>query len=248
MSPADVTGRVFNVQRFCVHDGPGIRTTVFLAGCSLRCIWCHNPEAFSGETACRRSAGDVMTEVLEDRDFYAESGGGLTVSGGEPLLQPAFVRALLALAGTHGIHRCIQTAGGVAPHVLEEMLDVVDLFQFDLKHMDDARHRALTGASNVPILANARLLVDRGAAVEFRIPLVPGLNDDEENLTRVAQLLDNLGTARVRLVPYQRTYLSKYAALGLRAQCAALQPPAPAQIHAASSLLAARGLAVELDA
>ncbi len=243
----EVMGRVFNIQRFCIHDGPGIRTTVFLAGCTLRCAWCHNPEAFAGDTARWLGAGEVLRQVMEDRDFYVNSGGGLTVSGGEPLLQGRFVRALLTAAGEQRLHRCIQTAGAVPQHVFDDVMDVVDLFQFDLKHLDDFQHCALTGVSNAPILANARHLVQRGARVEFRMPLVPGINDAPDHLQRLADLLARLGAGTLRLVPYQRTYLHKYPALGLAARCSAIQPPSRAHLGMVCAAFQARGIAVAVD-
>ncbi len=242
------TGRVFDVQRFSVHDGPGIRTTVFLSGCSLRCAWCHNPESFDAASGCARTPADVLTEVLTDRDYYATSGGGLTVSGGEPLLQPAFVRELLGLAKAEGLHTCVQTAGHVPFSAFREVLDAVDLFQFDLKHLEPARHRVLTGASPDQLLQNASALLARGVTVEFRVPLVPGFNDDEENLERVRAFLSTHGASGVRLVPYQRAYLDKYRQLGLVPRCADVEPPSPAALHAAAQRLRQQGLTVTVDA
>ncbi|MEW5739629.1 MAG: radical SAM protein [Myxococcota bacterium] len=240
-------GRVFDLQRFCVHDGPGIRTTVFLAGCPLRCAWCHNPEAFAGESAAWRTPEEVLREVLADRDFYSESGGGLTVSGGEPLLQPEFVRALLDLAGRAGLHRCVQTAGAVPWSAFEAVTPVVDLFQFDLKHLDPERHRALTGQGNELILANAARLMAQGAPVEFRLPLVPGLNDDPAHLDRVAEFLRARGVARLRIVPYQGTYLGKYRTLGLEAKCAGTRAPTAEQLAAVTDRFSARRVELAID-
>lgn len=244
----DVVGRVFDVQRFCVHDGPGIRTTVFLAGCSLRCAWCHNPESFTGASARELTPAAVMSEVLEDRDYYATSGGGLTLSGGEPLLQPEFARALLALAQREGVHTSVQTAGDVPSSAFLEVIDHVDLFQFDLKHLDANRHRELTGAGNERLLANAALLVSRGANVEFRMPVVPGLNDDAVNVASVARFLVAHGVSTLRLVPYQRTYLDKYKRLGLTARCAANAPASPRDLDAVAARLNDLGVGTVIDA
>ena len=147
--------RVFDVQRFSIHDGPGIRTTVFLEGCLLRCAWCQNPEAFRSGRAPVRSPESIIAEVLRDRDYYATSGGGLTVSGGEPLLHPASLRALLEEARRHELHTCVQTSGAVARKSIAAVLGLVDLFQFDLKHMDPRRHEELTGLGTARIHANA---------------------------------------------------------------------------------------------
>jgi pyruvate formate lyase activating enzyme len=241
-------GRVFDVQRFSVHDGPGIRTTVFLSGCSLRCAWCHNPESFDAASGQLRTAEEVLAEVLEDRDYYATSGGGLTVSGGEPMLQRDFVRALLSLAKREGLHTCVQTAGHVPFSSFLEVLEVVDLFQFDLKHLDPAKHLALTGAGSTQLQQNAAQLVERGAKVEFRVPVVPGFNDDAENHERVAAFLAGHGATSVRLVPYQRMYLEKYVRLGLVARCAGVESPSAALLETVSRRFRARGLTVSCDA
>ncbi len=235
-------GRVFDLQRCCVHDGPGIRTTVFLAGCPLRCAWCHNPEAFSGDTARSVEAREVLNEVLEDRAFYDATGGGLTVSGGEPLLQPAFVRELLTLARAAGLHTCVQTSGEVEEGSLLAVLDVVDLLQFDLKHADPARHEALTGKSNERIFSNAALAAARAKQMEFRVPIVPGLTDEPESLERTATFVRGLGALSLHLVPYQRTYLGKYARLGLEARCANVAPPTDEALVAHRALLSRHGV------
>lgn len=243
-APSSPLGRVFDLQRFSVHDGPGIRSTVFLAGCPLRCAWCHNPESFVGHGAAWRSVEAVMAEVRCDRDFHRESGGGLTVSGGEPLLQPTFVVALLGAAGAEAVHRCVQTSGAVPWDALEAILDRVELIQFDLKHADDARHRALTGRGNGEILENARRLVQRGAPVEFRMPLVPGANDDADALAGVARVASALGVGELSVVPYQDLYLEKYRRLGLEARWSGVAPPTEAARAAAVAALQRAGLRV----
>jgi pyruvate formate lyase activating enzyme len=242
------TGRVFDIQRCSVHDGPGLRTTVFLAGCPLRCAWCHNPEAFQGETARALTPRAVLDEVVKDRAFYDASGGGLTVSGGEPLLQRPFVRELLALAKAEGLHTCVQTSGAVAEQALLDVKDLVDLFQLDLKHQDPARHAALTGLGNERVLENARRLVAWGARVEFRLPLVPGFTDDAENLGATARFLASLGVHALTLVPYQHLYVGKYRALGLEARCADVKPPSPAALGHAAQHLARLGVTAAVAA
>lgn len=220
--------RVFDVQRFSIHDGPGIRTTVFLAGCPLRCAWCQNPESFRPDVADVMSPQAIVAEVLKDRAYYAVSGGGLTVSGGEPLLHVAPVRALLEEAKRHELHTCVQTSGAVPEQNLEAVLGLVDLFQLDLKHLDPERHRALTGASNERVLRSAAFLVDRRAPVQLRMPLLPGVNDDHANLAAAARLLAELEVRALELVPYHRLYLDKYARLGLEPRMRDLEPPSPA--------------------
>lgn len=242
------TGRVFDVQRCSVHDGPGLRTTVFLAGCNLRCAWCHNPEAFAGATARAMSAQAVLAEVLKDQDFYAVSGGGLTVSGGEPLLQLPFVVELLSLARAHGLHTCVQTAGAVPRAALEAVRPLADLVQLDLKHLDSARHEALTGVGNARVLESAAWLAARPEALELRVPVVPGFTDDEDQLARLAAFLRAHGVPRVTLVPYQRSYLGKYQALGLAARCEHVAPPSPAALESLVARLAADGVAARVAA
>lgn len=239
--------RVFDIQRFSIHDGPGIRTTVFLEGCPLRCAWCQNPEAFRSGEAPALAPEAILDEVLKDLDFYAVSGGGLTISGGEPLLHLAPVLALLRAAKGHGLHVCVQTSCAVPRAHLEAVLDLVDLFQIDLKHTSTARHRALTGAGNERILANVAFLLERRAPLELRMPLVPGANDEPENLDGVGAFLAAHGVGALRLVPYHRLYLDKYAALGREAPLAATQPPSAASIERARRQLARHGVLAELE-
>jgi pyruvate formate lyase activating enzyme len=144
------TGLVFDIQRFSIHDGPGIRTTVFLKGCPLSCLWCHNPES---------------QETGKDVTFYEHSGGGMTVSGGEPMLQFEFARDLLAGARAAGLHTCMETCGYAAQERMLALCPLVDLFLYDIKETDDARHREFTGVSNQPILANLAALERRTAAL-----------------------------------------------------------------------------------
>jgi pyruvate formate lyase activating enzyme len=241
--------RVFDVQRFSIHDGPGIRTTVFVEGCPLRCAWCQNPEGFANQRADAVPVAAILAEVLKDRDYYAVSGGGLTVSGGEPLLNPGPVRALLAAAKGAGLHTCVQTSGALPRRSLEAVLDVVDLFQVDLKHMSARRHEELTGAGTARIHANARFLLGR-AAVELRLPVLPGLNDDAKNLAATARFVARHcppGTRTLHLVPYHRLYLDKYAALGLRPPLPDLEVPTPATLLRVTAALERHGVGVVVD-
>lgn len=248
MSPSERTAcRVFDVQRFSVHDGPGIRTTVFFEGCPLRCGWCQNPESFRSRKADAVSPETLVAEVMRDRDFYAVSGGGLTVSGGEPLLCPVPVRALLEEAKRHGLDTCVQTSGAVPQENVACVLGLVDLFQIDLKHMDARRHLELTGAGTDRIHQNARFLIEHGARVELRMPLLPGINDDDENLDRVAGFLAELGVRTLHVLPYHRLYLDKYEALGLTPGLPELEPPTPADLERVTERLRKHGVSVEVD-
>lgn len=271
-------GRVFDIQRFSTEDGPGIRTTVFLKGCPLRCAWCHNPEGLSAQPSISYSPGkcidcgecvavcatgshriekgqsgsspshtysrencescgrctkscpthalellgreltveEVLAEVLEDRAFYPHSGGGLTLSGGEPLAQVDFAIALLDAARKEGLHCCVETSGFATWSRFSRLLPVVDLFLYDYKETDPARHREYTGQSNEIILENLHALHDSGAAIELDCPIVPGFNDREDHLAGIIGLARSLPRLRgVRLLPYHPLGRDKLKRLGL---------------------------------
>ena len=248
---------VFDIQRYSTHDGPGIRTTVFLKGCNMRCAWCENPESISSspqislvrercigckscETACPlgaisinsgypidkarcdlcgacvlacpanalnlvgvwRDVDDLVTELLIDRDYWSESGGGVTISGGEAAMQAEALRELLTTLRNQGVHTVLQTNGNMAWEKLELIARDVSLFHFDLKGINDASHRANTGVGNERILANARRLSEGGYPVVFRVPLIPGYNDSPEDLLRLRNFLDEIGACFVDTLPY----------------------------------------------
>ena len=235
MTPNEsITGVVFDIQRYAVYDGPGIRTCVFLKGCPLRCAWCHNPESWrrapewavgsergaggAGERLGREMTVDeVLAEVLVDRPFYETSGGGLTVSGGEPTHQHEFLRELLRAARAEGVHTAVETCGHFPASRLDELVENVDLFLFDLKLMDDARHAALTGVSNERILANFAALVTRAGkgGLLARIPLVPGVNVSAGDVEALIEFLRTTGyPGRVELMPYNNTARHKWEKVG----------------------------------
>jgi pyruvate formate lyase activating enzyme len=295
---AAVRGRVFDVQRFSLHDGPGIRTTVFLKGCPGRCLWCHNPESqsFAPEvlvvetrcvscgtcrsvcphgapppgsgqcTACgacvdacpagaRRLAGRettveaVMEEVLRDRVFYEESGGGVTFSGGEPLAQPEFLHALLRACRGAGIRTAVDTCGFAPRERLLALSDLVDLFLFDVKLVDDARHLSLTGLPVAPILENLRALAAVHGNVWIRVPVVPGHTDAEEDVAATASLVAGLGgVRRVSLLPYHRTGAAKARRLGRDDPLGSLAPPSAERLARLAALFHRHGLPVRIGA
>lgn len=270
------TGRIFDIQRFSIHDGPGIRTNVFLKGCPLRCKWCHNPEGLKthpdlsynaekciGCGACaavcphgchtidgqghrfdrsrcvvcgkccevcytdalerlgrEATVQEVLDEVLKDRPFYETSGGGMTLSGGEPLYQPRFAVALLAGAKEAGLHTCIETSGFCPEETLRSVMDDVDIFLFDIKETDPVRHEAFTGVSNKIILRNLHLLEEAGKSIVLRCPVIPGFNARDEHFRQVALLASSLRhVLRVELEPYHPLGISKSERLGRENGC-----------------------------
>jgi pyruvate formate lyase activating enzyme len=260
---------VFNIQRYTVQDGPGIRTTVFFKGCNLRCVWCSNPESQSpypeaahrdslcdhcgaclnvcepkaisfadqgikidrarctncGKCAevCTRDAlvtygestsdESIYAEIMRDALYYRNSGGGVTASGGEPLLQPRFLKELFSLCQRMGIHTTLDTAGHVHPSTLSSVLEYVDLVLYDLKCMDTETHYRYTGVPNELILENAKRVVTSGTPVIFRIPLIEGVNDSLENIKRTCDFATHLNILRLDLLPYHKFGLKKYTSL-----------------------------------
>jgi len=268
-------GVIFDIQRYSIHDGPGIRTVVFLKGCPLHCEWCSNPEGrnplpelqfFSSRCercgrclevcpreavnrvldcvpaekldrhacdlcglcveACPSSAlvlsgrrmtvEEVMVEVKKDLAFYRRSGGGVTLSGGDPLAQPSFARALLERCGEANIHSAIETCGHAPEQVFRQVLEPSDLVLYDLKHMDPVEHQRLTGVSNTVVLGNLRVLAGMGKPIVARLPLIPGRNDSLANLREIGTLLSGLGIREVHLMPFHQLGKDKYQRLGIR--------------------------------
>jgi len=232
-------GIVFDIKRGGTKDGPGFRTSVFLKGCPLRCIWCHNPESQSPEIehavttdeVCGRemSVKEVVDEVRRDKVFYSSSGGGMTLTGGEPTMQPEFAFALASAAHDEGIHVALDTCGFAPWAVFERMLAVVDLFLYDLKCMDAAKHRKLTGTDNALILSNLNSIDAAGAKTWIRCPLVPGLNDSDSDLAALRDCMRSLRHVdKVEICPYHTLGLEKYAKFGRKIPAAV--PPVPADI------------------
>ena len=192
------------------------------------------------------SVDEVMAVIAQDIPFFDRSGGGVTFSGGEPLQQPEFLRDLLVACGQLGLHRTVDSSGFAAPEVLMDLLEEIDLFLYDLKLLDRDRHRLYAGVSNRIILENLRLLVQCGSAVQIRLPLVPGINDDEANLRATAQLMTGLGLTSIDLLPLHRSAAAKYRKLHLPDQGAALSPAGPQAVTQAQQLLQDCGLSVRI--
>lgn len=298
-----LSGTLFAIKRYALHDGPDLRVTVFLKGCPLSCAWCHNPEGMRpavqmlslpgrcvgcGEclTACPQGAlsagqgaverdakactacgtcavvcpalahealgrrwtvAEVMAEIEKELPFFADSQGGVTFSGGEPLAQPDFLEGLLLACGRLGVHRAVDTSGFAAPETALRIARHTDLFLFDLKHMDPAAHLRATGVDNAPILANLRLLAESGAHVQLRLPLIPGFNDGDENIRRTGLLAASLpGVDGIDVLPYHSTAKGKYAKLGLAYPGADLPAADPRQTEWAAEILRNCGLTVRI--
>ncbi len=220
------SGIVFDIKEFTIHDGPGIRTTVFMKGCPLSCAWCHNPEGQSMQPQIIRGlAGDRLAgqtysatglAALLNRqaDILRANEGGVTFSGGEPLLQAAFVAEVIDLLG--GLHTLLDTSGFGSERDFATLLARCDMFFFDLKLIDPETHRRYTGRDNASILTNLRLLSASGKPYVVRVPLVPGVTDTDENLTAIARIVQGLpGLTHVELLPYNRAAGSKYAFAGM---------------------------------
>lgn len=226
MSYLDTKGRIFDIQRFSVHDGPGVRTIVFLKGCFLRCRWCCNPESQSYEIQEMEQGGKIKTigrdvtarEVLEivekDRIYYRRSGGGLTLSGGECLAQPEFALALLKGANEMGINTAVETTSFAAYEVIEKLLPYIDTYLMDIKHINPDKHREFTGKDNGLILENARRLAKEAKRLIIRVPVIPTFNDTPEEIYAIASYAKEIGAGEIHLLPYHRLGTDKYKGLG----------------------------------
>ncbi len=319
-------GYVFDIQRYSIHDGPGIRTTVFLKGCPLACPWCSNPESqnpypeiFYFETRCigcgeclvscpqsaiseiripseskggktrpdidrsqcnacgecvrvcrnnalkicgmHLSVEEVLSEVAKDRPFYKRSGGGMTLSGGEPLFQIGFAKRLLSAARNAGIHTAIETSGIQRQEVFEELCDGVDTILYDIKIMDRETHQGILGITNDRILCNLKNLIQQGRSVIVRIPIIPGYTDSEKNVRAIALFLSTLsGRAqtegasvmgggrieRVDLIAYHRLGASKYRSLGRVYTLPERMPPGPKQMERLMDIVSDYGFSVQV--
>lgn len=240
-------GVLFEIQRWSTDDGPGIRTTLFFQGCPLRCQWCCNPEAWEVAPAGhplagrRRDVAGILAEVERDRVFYRRSGGGVTFSGGEPTAQPDLLRDLALRLHDLGIHLALETCGHFSWDRNADALARMDLVHLDLKHMDSAAHRRLTGLPNDLIQANALRLAEAGTPLVLRLPLIPRHNDDPANLAATARFAVRLGGPPLQVMPYHTLGLGKYQALGLDYPLAGLVAPAPEAVARARHILAEHG-------
>ena len=222
-----MTGFLFNIQKFSLHDGPGIRTVVFFKGCPLRCKWCSNPESQYAEP-CMMGEGDNKTPdsrpysieetleiCLQDRPFYEESGGGITLSGGEAFTQVEFAACLLKALKKEGIHTALDTSGYAPAAVFDEIAVLSDLLLFDIKHFDKNRHEEGTGVPNGLIIENLKNALSRKIQVLPRMPVIPGYNNSKEDALGFASLFNSLGITRVQLLPFHQFGERKYDLLDI---------------------------------
>ena len=301
----DITGTVFDIRKYSIHDGPGIRTTVFFKGCPLSCWWCHNPEgqAIKPEIMFRQprciqcdtcltvcpvgaisrdegitsvdlekcdlcgdcltncysqglelagrsmTVGEVLADIERDIIFYDQSGGGATFSGGEPLLQHDFLKALLEACQAKGIHTALDTSGYSSWEALDDIRESVGVFLFDLKIMDDAQHRYYTGVPNRLILKNLKHLSELGQRIIVRVPIIPGINDNPDNLYQTGVFLSGLTSLeRVDLLPYHKIGLGKYASLQKKYFLPETQPPSEDQMAELANTFYRFGLNVKIGA
>ena len=238
-------GRIFDIQRYSIHDGYGIRTIVFLKGCVLRCKWCCNPESQEYEiqtmlidgkktvTGQDITVDEVMDIVEKDRAYYRRSGGGLTLSGGESLCQPEFARDLLRAAKERGITTALESMAGVPYENIEMVLPYLDQYLLDIKHMNTQKHQEYTGKGNEQMLENARKIAESGRTeLSVRIPVVPTFNDTPEEIRAIATYAAKLqNVKRIHLLPYHRLGQDKYEGLGKTYQLSEILPPSDEQMN-----------------
>ncbi|NQU85635.1 MAG: glycyl-radical enzyme activating protein [Mariniphaga sp.] len=260
-------GVIFDIKRFAVHDGPGIRTTVFLKGCPLSCWWCHNPESIkqvpqkvfkkvklNGKTFTEEeivgkevSVSEVMSQVNREKIVMDESGGGVTFSGGEPLAQPDFLLELLKASKSEGYHTAVDTSGFAKPEDFEKIAPFTNLFLYDLKLMDDDLHKKYTGVSNQLILKNLQFLCECEKSIRIRIPVIKGINDSIQNLNdSISFLKELMGIEQVDLLPHHHIGRGKYERFGLKYRMPDQQQITDIEMKSFEQLIESEGFKVKI--
>ena len=255
----NVKGRIFDIQRFSIHDGPGIRTIIFLKGCVLRCRWCCNPESQSFDIETMTLDGkvktvgqditvkEVMDEVIKDINYYKRSGGGITLSGGECLCQADFSAALLQAAKDYGLSTAIESTGCMSFDKIEKLLPYLDLYLMDIKHINSDKHKAFTGQPNGLILENARKIAERAKKLIIRVPVVPTFNDTKEEILEIAKFAAGLpGVEEIHLLPYHRLGQDKYAGTGREYTLAEIVPPTEEKMQELLEVAKSTGLKAQI--
>ena len=252
-------GRIFNIQRFSIHDGPGIRTIVFFKGCYMRCAWCCNPESqrYEIETLVEGgkektvgmdvSVADIMPEILADMPYYKRSGGGVTLSGGEVLAQADFAAELLRVCKEAGLHTAIESSANAPYSDIEKLLPYLDLYLMDIKHMDTHKHKEYTGASNERILENAKLVAESNVELIIRTPVIPTFNDSAADIKAIADFARELRSVKeYHLLPYHRLGTDKYTGLGRKYSLPDIEPPTREKMEYLLSIAETSGLKCQI--
>ncbi len=262
-------GLIFSVKRYSIHDGPGIRVSFFMKGCPLKCLWCHNPEGISPfpESVTRSnrvgtkiftnkeevgkyySVEDIMEILEKDRVFIRQSGGGVTFTGGEPMLQVDFLLQVLKSCKVNGYHTAVDTSGYSSNENFKAVIPFTDLFLFDLKHLDNERHLEITGCENKEILKNYQLLLESGKDIMVRIPVIPGYNDDKNHLDNLMRFIMTTKTDSVRkinLLPFHRIGSSKYKRFNLPYKMEGVQQPSSERMKQLQEFFSGSGIKVKI--
>jgi pyruvate formate lyase activating enzyme len=239
----EVKGIIFDIKKYAIHDGPGIRVTVFLKGCPMECLWCHNPESqklepekfvLATENSCGQkdeiigrkvTVSEVMNEVCKDIVFFEESNGGITFSGGEPLMQYEFLLSLLNKSKESNLHTTLDTAGCTSLEIIKQVAPKIDLFLYDIKLISDDKHKKYTGSSNEQILKNLEYLSENKYKIIIRLPIIPTINDSKEEIEQIIKYIKKLQIIRVELLPYHKIGDEKYRKLKKINRMLDIQPP-----------------------
>jgi len=258
-------GLIFDIKHYAINDGPGIRQTIFLKGCSLACWWCHNPEAMSPKpfsfmkiitngNKCfekKETVGEyftveeLMEEINKDRLFYEESGGGVTFSGGEPMTQYNFLLAALKECKKQGINTCVDTTGQATKERMQSVAEFTDLFLYDIKHIDSEKHKKYTGVGNELILENLKMLDEMGKNICIRYPLIPTMNDMDEDQLRMLDFLNKLKHCHpVSILPYHKIGSNKYQRFGIEYKMDGIEEPDRERVEEVKSLFQQSGFEV----
>ena len=255
----NTVGRIFNIQRFSIHDGPGIRTIVFFKGCFLRCAWCCNPESqnHNFEVMLERgkeknigrdvSVSEIMPELLSDLPYYRRSGGGITLSGGELLCQKEFAKALLIACKESGLHTAVESTAYSNFENIRELLPYIDLFLLDIKHTNSEKHKRFTGVPCEIIKENALKIAESGTELIIRTPVVPGFNDTPEEIREIARFAKSLPNVKEHhLLPYHRLGSDKYTGLGRGYSFEGINPPTKEKMNYLLSVAEESGLKCQI--
>ena len=264
-----MNGLIFSVKRYSIHDGPGIRVTFFMKGCPLSCKWCHNPEGISPfpesvlktdrvgdmEFSKKEEVGKYFTvdnilEILEkEKVFIGQSKGGVTFSGGEPMLQTDFLLEVLKACKTYGYHTAVDTSGYSSEENYRSIIPYTDLFLFDIKHLDEGRHIESTGVSNTGILDNYRLLLESGKDLVIRFPVIPGINDDTDHLERLRRFIISTKTdslKRINLLPFHKIGSSKYKRFNIPYRMNGVEPPSAEKMKIMKAFFMETGVKIKI--